>query len=483
LDLQRPWQIINGDSLAVLDTLPAGSVHCCVFSPPYYALRDYGVEGQLGHEPTADCLGWATGNPCGACYVCQLCALVNKVGRVLRMDGSLWLNLGDIYIGYKGKKYQRSKQRGNGKEAHVLSEHDLGTPHTTGLANKNLMLMPYRIGLALQEAHGWIVRADIVWDKLAGMPESVKDRPTRNHETVLLLTKHPRAFVDMEPLRLPLAESSIGRARRKQDLIDRTGVATLGKLAEGGVDQERGDAGLSMGRNGQHSYDGAGRNLDTIWTIAPEPNGDALCTACNRYYTSAEFRRLKVNKYEVDGNAVRRRVCACGLDNAWLAHFATFPLILPTLCIMAGTSEKGCCPQCGAPYRRIIQRETSFEGGSGRAGRSADEANAGGKWAEARDGNKNIKLGPVVTSHTTGWEPGCTCMAGEPIPCLVLDPCAGAGTTLIAARRLNRRSIGVELNPAFVSLATQRIERAMGATHEELVDLETAAPVQIRLFE
>ena len=145
-------QVITGDALAVVELIPSGSVDCCVTSPPYWNLRDYGVAGQMGRETTPEA------------YILAMVALFREVRRTMLDDGTLWLNLGDSTI------------------------------------KKNLVGIPWRVALALQ-ADGWMLRSDIIWHKPNPMPESVTDRPTRAHENLFLLTKSDRYFYDSEAVR------------------------------------------------------------------------------------------------------------------------------------------------------------------------------------------------------------------------------------------------------------------------------------------
>jgi len=251
--------IYVGDALDELDRLEEGSVHCVVTSPPYYGLRDYKVEarvwggevgcaheweapvikrnrwgkdqgvsekqmsnrgnvwevelgetcrkcgawrGQLGLETILDCLSWARGEaPCAACYVCHLRAIFEKVRRVLRQDGTVFLILGDTYAGsHAGGYSSKAKPPSQWKNQKARRAHHrpgFRTPLATvpGLKPKDMCAVPWRVGLALQ-ADGWWLRSDIIWAKPNAMPESVKDRPSKGHEYVLLLAKSSKYFFD-----------------------------------------------------------------------------------------------------------------------------------------------------------------------------------------------------------------------------------------------------------------------------------------------
>jgi DNA modification methylase len=174
--------ILRGDCLKVLPTLPAASVQCCVTSPPYWGLRDYGINSQLGLEQTPQE------------YIANLLGVFREVWRVLREDGTLWLNLGDSYA--------TNVHTGSyGKNADHCSLNSIARtriPH--GLKAKDLCGIPWRVAFALQ-ADGWYLRSDIIWYKPNPMPESVTDRPTKAHEYLFLLTKQERYFYDAEAIR------------------------------------------------------------------------------------------------------------------------------------------------------------------------------------------------------------------------------------------------------------------------------------------
>lgn len=177
-------RIIPGDCIAGLRTLPDASVHCCVTSPPYWGLRDYGHDGQIGLEETPEA------------YVARLVEVFREVRRVLRDDGTLWLNLGDSYNAYNGNRGTSTSFQSATEEAcpSLPSGHGLSAK---GLKNKDLVGIPWRVAFALQ-TDGWWLRQDIIWHKPNPMPESVRDRCTKAHEYVFLMTKSERYFYDAE---------------------------------------------------------------------------------------------------------------------------------------------------------------------------------------------------------------------------------------------------------------------------------------------
>lgn len=170
--------ILTGDALAVLRTLPDQSVHCCVTSPPYWGLRDYGVSGQIGLESSPQE------------YVAALLPIFKEVWRVLRNDGTLWLNLGDSYIGYHGNKRAHGSVAPSDKDGYRENMRATSVG-ANGLKNKDMAGIPWRVAFALQDA-GWYLRCDCIWAKPNPMPESVRDRPTRAHEYLFLFSKSER---------------------------------------------------------------------------------------------------------------------------------------------------------------------------------------------------------------------------------------------------------------------------------------------------
>jgi len=238
--------IHQGDCLTILrERFAPESVQCCVTSPPYWWLRDYGVAGQLGLEPTP------------AEYVEKMVAVFREVRRVLRDDGTLWLNLGDSYYGGKG-------QNGNSKARATAAERGYvqsgGTVQMAtrpqdlpqeGLKVKDLCGIPWRVAFALQ-ADGWYLRSDIIWHKPNPMPESVTDRPTKSHEYLFLLTKNERYFYDADAIAEPLETPAHAPGNKKVD------------ASRNDADQMQKVWGLS-----------GTRNKRTVWTVATSPYAEA----------------------------------------------------------------------------------------------------------------------------------------------------------------------------------------------------------------
>jgi len=266
--------LLQGDALEQLQSLESKSVQCCVTSPPYWGLRDYGATSQLGLEPTPEA------------YVVNMVAMFREVGRVLRDDGTLWLNLGDSYAG--SGTYQNSRPGNPINNSRASNRNGCGS--VPGLKPKDLCGIPWRLAFALQ-ADGWYLRSDIIWHKPNPMPESVTDRPTKSHEYIFLLTKSSRYFWDAEAIREPLSEVSL----QQIEYFKKNGARN--EQSDKVFDVSRRDSGGALNTKGCGSrgsaMDLAGRNKRSVWTIPTQPYADA--------------------------------------------HFATFPEELPKLCILAGS--------------------------------------------------------------------------------------------------------------------------------------------------
>jgi DNA modification methylase len=263
--------ILLGDCRELLKTLDAGSVRCCVTSPPYWGLRDYGVDGQIGLEKTPEA------------YVAEIVGVFREVKRVLADDGTLWLNLGDSYMGGGGGNYGSGASVASGHGQHLTNVRNRPAfIAATGLKAKDLVGIPWRVAFALQ-ANGWYLRSDIIWHKPNPMPESVTDRPTRAHEYVFLLSKSAKYFYDADALREPSStEGYTWEERQAMGFRGNTKHPTKDAI----------ESGLSIP---SFAPNGNGRNARTVWTIPTQPTPDA--------------------------------------------HFATFPEALAERCILAGSAH------------------------------------------------------------------------------------------------------------------------------------------------
>ena len=235
--------ILVGDCRQRLAELPAGSVQTCVTSPPYFGLRDYGHDGQIGLEQTPDA------------FVAELVAVFREVKRVLRDDGTLWLNLGDSYCNSNGYARAQPEFQRKGRNDAPANDRDLSALHAAGLKTKDLIGIPWRVAFALQ-ADGWYLRQDIIWHKPNPMPESVKDRCTKAHEYIFLLSKSERYFYDADAIREPHAEVSIERVKRPFHLSEHVEGRAVNQ-------PEDGDMSRFLHPNG--------RNRRTVWTVPTSP--------------------------------------------------------------------------------------------------------------------------------------------------------------------------------------------------------------------
>lgn len=389
-------EIRIGDCRELLAAMPDKSVHCCVTSPPYFGLRDYGVDGQMGLEQTPDE------------YVAGMVDVFRDVRRVLRDDGTLWLNLGDSYA-------NDGKWGGSTGGKHVSALHgDSGIGRrklSTGLKSKDLIGIPWRVAFALQ-ADGWYLRQDIIWHKPNPMPESVRDRCTKAHEYVFMLSKSPRYYYDNAAVKEP--------SRGWNGSEFHTGKTADHQLQR--MSRKRSN-GVSVEQQGKRDGDGnltancgvpEKRNRRSVWTVSTKP-----------------FKG---------------------------AHFATFPPDLIEPCILAGCPEY-CCSACGAPHIRQTSRGVEAKKvdaseldrfGNGESGVHRKVGGAYQKWLDEN---------PL---QTIGFKPSCECACGK-VGGTVLDPFGGAGTTGLVAKQHGRSAILLELNPDYAAMARERIDAPVRA--------------------
>ena len=376
-------KIYNMDCLEGLKQLPDNSINCCVTSPPYWGLRDYGVDGQLGLEPTPEE------------YVANLVEVFREVKRVLRDDGTLWLNLGDSYASVHtgGQKSPKSTVGSNMPGVQEIRQ-PKARPQEYGLKDKDLVGIPWRVAFALQ-ADGWYLRQDIIWHKPNPMPESVKDRCTKAHEYIFLLSKSRHYYYDHEAIKEPAAYDG-----RKDTFLKGSPKYKKG-VVPGQVEHSMAAKGHERWKKNERGE--YVRNKRSVWTIPTKP-----------------FKE---------------------------AHFAVFPPDLIKPCILAGTSPRA-CEICGAPWERVVEREPMEI-------KRSDRGIALGKYGKTAASGTMTK---PATSVTTGWQPTCTCQNEGKGRCIVLDPFMGSGTTGMVAAMYQRNFIGFELNQEYCKMAERRIE-------------------------
>ena len=367
--------ILLGDVRQRLKEIPEASVQCCITSPPYWGLRDYGEDGQIGLEQTVDA------------YVTEMVAVFREVHRVLRDDGVLWLNLGDSYAGSNGNGYKQSIAATNASNAGGENENfRTRTGRDDGeLRPKNLVGIPWRVAFALQ-ADGWYLRQDIIWAKPNPMPESVNDRCTKAHEYLFMLTKSARYHFDNIAIKEPSKQD--WGTRNRDD----------GKYHNEG-------SGLTPHTGLTKSYDMA--NKRSVWNIPTKP-----------------FRG---------------------------AHFAVMPEALVEPCVLASTSQYGCCSQCGSPVKRQVEEGEAKE----RRTRDNRLNVIPGRDKPSRMQSVDMESVPFVT---VGWQPSCECGVDTERRSIVLDPFTGSGTVAVVALRNGCDFVGTELNPEYAQIAVNRIE-------------------------
>ena len=443
-----------GDALTELAKLPAESVHCCVTSPPYWGLRQYkGDPGMIGLEPTFDA------------HLENLVAVFREVRRVLRKDGTVWLNYGDAYAGSP----PRVPYGDQGDNSIVENDRWVkpGKP-------KDLMMMPARVAMALQkpflqcrgcgnvahetrwgrfpngrricpgcvkskgadvETPGWWLRSEIIWAKPNPMPESVRDRPTSSHEKMYLMSRSARYFYDADAV----------RTASDRENWTPSGWATAPNFHGDAPNEPRQPTGGKPNKQRGHG----GANLRNVLTIPDEKE-----RGHERVHEGFRDRWDGMSKAEQQaGGSAMRNVLKVATHSFKGAHFATFPPKLVEPCIKAGTSEAGCCAQCGAGWVRVVKKAD----GKGAWLDHARDAEVGASRNSIPGGADHYRDYQPPT--TLGFRPACQCDIDEAaVPCTVLDPFAGSGTTGLVASRLGRAAVLVEISGDYARMARKRIE-------------------------
>ena len=438
-------EIIKGDCLQSLKKLEDQSINTCVTSPPYWGLRDYGTAEWEGGDPDCDHVANPNatkkmGNEefnknrpsrestktkgyyekecpkCGAIkkdsqlgmedtpeeFVYNLVKVFREVKRVLRDDGTVWLNLGDSYMGGGGGNYNKTgiSQAGGQHLTNVRNRKDF--IKKSGVKPKDLVGIPWRVALALQQ-DGWYLRQDIIWHKPNPMPESVKDRCTKAHEYIFLLSKSPKYYFDNEAIKEdakfpdgPSSPHNIKKGQGEYGMDTRGGLNKIGAIEK--------------------------KNKRSVWTVTTKP-----------------FKG---------------------------AHFATFPMDLIEPCVLAGCPEK-ICVDCGKPYERVLKNiETKpIKNIKKKNNRKQFESSMGGGGTSFKGHSGYFKSDgtPIVKPKIDlGLQKQCDCKTDETKAGTVLDPFAGSGTTGIVAAGNDRNAILLELNEDYIQIALNRIKAKLG---------------------
>lgn len=302
--------IYNQDCKSGLSILPDNSVNCCVTSPPYYGLRDYGVSGQIGLEETPEE------------YVKKLIEVFTEVRRVLKEDGTLWLNLGDTYAGsWNGTSDKNQTERMNGTARVGVKP----IPKIEGIKPKDLIGIPWMVAFALRSA-GYYLRQDIIWYKRNPMPESVTDRCTKAHEYIFLLSKSSHYYFDQEAIKQPVTDQTI--LRMSQQIEDQKGSDRVPGKTNGNMKA------VGPGRNVRKSVDTRGGNQGS------EKGIPAMAINGRGVQGHSGYLDPEGNIYG-GGKANKKSVWDVTTKPFKEAHFATFPPDLIIDCIKAGCPEGG----------------------------------------------------------------------------------------------------------------------------------------------
>jgi len=418
--------------LDVLRALPARSVHTVITSPPYFQQRDYGLPPQIwGGDPACRHVwsiahGYSTLTPSSRAGAKRSAPGRANAARLQRARhwrsetcercggwrGCLGLEpTSDLFIAHLALVFREIRR--------VL--HPSGTVWiniSDTYDKKHLLNIPGRLIDALKH-DGFIYRAELVWAKAVSLcptysgsarSRGLTDRPTPSHELVLLFSLRPRYYYDVDAVREPHNDlTNLG------GFHGRGGVNAAAYEARKWTDRSDG-VGRPPITMRTRAYHPLGRPLRSVWTVNPQPNTAGL-------------------------------------------HLATFPEDLVRPMVLAGTSARGCCPTCGAPWRRDVSPtyvKSPRHGARSVVGRHVATGQNG------FDGTASPRRAKVVT--TTGWRPTCACDGNSAVPCTVLDPFSGSGTTLLVAQRLGRNTVGIELSDAYCAAAQERI----GAEHSQM---------------
>lgn len=405
-------QIIQGDTLEVLKTLPDESIDMTITSPPYWGLRDYGIEGQLGLEPDFND------------FLKKLWAIYDEIKRVLKKDGTCWINFGDTYASGGGKAVEQSAKRQAAINTGAYPDYAPNAKLRKTMP-KCLLMIPERFALGMID-RGWILRNKIIWNKPNHMPSSVKDRFSNSWEYIYFFSKSKKYYFDLDAVREEHKTKEWEKKPRRSERPNWKGINI------NSMDKAEG-------------YNPSGKNPGDVVTISPQMSKSLIKGwANNPGHDKTHHRKYK------DGTN----------DDFWTittqpfpeAHFAVFPEKLVERPI--NTTSRWICNKCNKPRVRIV--ETDYIPAGGKGNEKYDTNNQSGGFESGACKPQSMKYGRAnAEHHTTGWTK-CDCNAGFH-PAMILDPFMGSGTTCVVAKKLGRNYIGIELNPKYIEIAKRRL--------------------------
>jgi len=400
-------KIYQGSALEILKTFPDNTIDMCMTSPPYWALRDYGVDGQLGLEKTFQE------------YITKLCDIFDEVKRVLKKEGTCFVNIGDSYNN-SGWASKDGENRLGGKTGKTLGRADQGRGGQIGYPDKCLCQIPSRFAIEMTN-RGWILRNEIIWYKRNCMPSSVNDRFTVDFERIFFFTKNKKYYFEQQ-------------FDKQQEISIRRAFST------NHIEQRKDN------ENSEHA----------ISSISQNKTYEKLRDKIN---SGEEINRNKRCVWDITTKGYRE------------AHFATYPEELCITPIKAGCPEF-ICKKCGKPRYPIyksnrnkeeekkIVEEINNKSRSKYTGNGQVLSNDQTTGMQHRDTGPNGEKGLYRKSEIIGYS-DCGCGEGF-VGGIVLDPFMGAGTTGLVAKKLGRQYVGIELNPKYIEIAEKRIYNETG---------------------
>lgn len=436
------WKLLQGDVMAKLAEIETGTVQTCITSPPYWGLRDYGIDGQIGLEKTPEE------------YVNKMVQVFREVWRVLRDDGVVFLNLGDCYFGSSMTGGTNSME-GSAKRKGRMFEKPSNCTINQGkiqLKTKDLVGIPWRVAFALQ-ADGWYLRSDIIWAKPNPMPESVTDRPTKSHEYIFLLTKKQKYFYDAEAIK----EKQSGEIKTRRFSSDGGAKArAMGKHISGGNEG-----------TGAKWTDTGSRNKRTVWTVSTQP------------YPEAHFATFPPKLIEpciLAGTSPKAcEICGAPWERVVEKSRSTLSRTDdPTMLTGRRGLNRERPRQSDRYVLAITQNELANKLRTVATGREQEMRETfGSKWdhwtrtdrsgarvptfADAKKLKTLLGVTIPFDGQPGGWQPTCSCKNEGKGRCIVLDPFAGTGTTLWVAEHFGRDSIGIEISEEYCRLINKRM--------------------------